>query len=67
MPVTFTDQSVLQFGMHKGKKFIDIPASWFLWLTTQPTYDKTTPLGQYIESNMDVLKAQDKADKQLRR
>lgn len=28
----FTDNDVIWFGKHKGKKLIDIPISWFTWL-----------------------------------
>jgi len=60
--VTFTDNTVWQQGMHKGKKLANIPASWFIWISSQPAFDPTGPLGRYINDNKAALEAQAKDD-----
>lgn len=48
------DNSVMSFGLHQGKKLIDVPAKYLMWL-----YDnnKCNPsLREYIEFNIDVIK-----------
>lgn len=69
--VIFTDASAMPFGTHKGKALIDVPASYFIYLRDQPTWNKRTPLGVYIEDNLQVLQQQVKEaarnDKFLRR
>lgn len=52
--IEYTDESVITFGLHKGKRLIDIPASYLIYL-----YDNgltNGPLGDYIKENMDVLR-----------
>lgn len=49
-----TDESIMPFGIHKGKRLIDVPAQYLIWL-----YDNNKcsgPLKDYIEDNMDALK-----------
>jgi uncharacterized protein (DUF3820 family) len=60
MPVTYTDSSQMPFGIHQGKKLIDVPAKYLLYLWDSPTFDKKSTLGLYIEDNLQVLKSQDK-------
>lgn len=65
--VTFTDNSILNFGMHKGERLIDVPADYLLFISSNSGWNKLSPLGRYITSNMDVLKSQDNTNKNLRR
>lgn len=53
-----TDASLMPFGIHKGKRLIDVPAKYLIWL-----YDEkkcSGPLKDYIEGNMDALKKEAK-------
>jgi uncharacterized protein (DUF3820 family) len=55
------DSSLMEFGIHKGKKLIDVPASYLIWLYDN---DKCSwALKEYIRENMDVLKSQAKTNK----
>jgi len=48
------DDSIMPFGIHKGKKLANVPASYLLWLyDTNKAHGK---LKEYIIQNMDVLK-----------
>lgn len=52
------DESLMPFGEHKGKKLIDVPASYLLYL-----YDQNKCYGElkeYIEDNLDVLNEEKK-------
>lgn len=64
------DDSKMTFGKaHQGKKMIDVPASYLLWV-----YDTIKPiapnkrnltqkhLAEYIEDNMEVLQKQNKEE-----
>ena len=47
------DCDLMPFGIHKGKKLVDVPASYLLYL-----YDDDlthAPLREYIKDNYDVL------------
>ncbi|WP_262246971.1 putative quorum-sensing-regulated virulence factor [Parapedobacter soli] len=49
-----SDASLMPFGIHKGKRLIDVPAKYLIWL-----YEENKchgPLKDYIEDNMDALK-----------
>ncbi len=47
------DESVMLFGVHKGKRLIDIPGKYLLWLLdNQKAHGE---LKKYIEDNLDVL------------
>ena len=53
-----TDDSILEFGnLHKGKKLINVPASYLLFVY-ENNYNTGKALRAYIEDNMDVLKKQ---------
>lgn len=54
--MTYTDNTPMPWGKHKGKKLANVPADYLLWL-----YDhdlKVGPLRAYIEENMDALKSE---------
>jgi uncharacterized protein (DUF3820 family) len=69
--VTYTDFSQMPFGIHQGKKLINVPAAYLLYLWELPTFDKSGALGRYIQSNLEALKIQkkeeDRKDKFLRK
>ena len=53
-----TDESIITFGKHEGKRLIDVPADYLIWIYENnkcPGYFR-----KYIEENMDVLKSQAK-------
>ena len=51
-----TDQSIMTFGAHKGKKLIDTPGSYLLWIkhNIKPN-SSNTDLHEYINDNLQVL------------
>ncbi len=67
MPVEFTDRTKMPFGAHKDKTLEEVPASYLLFLRGQSGWNKMSPLGRYIEDNLDVLQQQERRDKNLRR
>jgi uncharacterized protein (DUF3820 family) len=55
------DKGIMPFGMHKGKALANVPADYLLFL-----YNENKLYGalkQYVESVMDVLKADVKRSK----
>jgi uncharacterized protein (DUF3820 family) len=52
-----TDESIMPWGIHKGKKLANVPAAYLLYL-----YDEKKVIWgevfNYIKDNLDVLKAQ---------
>lgn len=59
----YNDSTLMTFGKFKGKKMIDVPAVYLLWL-----YDNGCDhpgVMQYIQDNLDVLNKQ--AGKNYRR
>jgi len=47
------DNSIMPFGMHKGKKLANVPAGYLLWLYNSGK--AKGDLAAYIKENMDVL------------
>ena len=45
------DNSLMPFGQHKGKKMIDVPAPYLLWI-----YEQNFDVMVYIRENMEVLR-----------
>lgn len=57
-PHIVTDQEILNFGKHQGKRLIDVPADYLIWIYENnkcPGY-----IRKYIEDNMDALKLESK-------
>lgn len=55
----FTDDTIMQEGLHAGEKLANIPADYLLYL-----YEKkkcNNELMQYIEENLEVLKQEMKS------
>jgi uncharacterized protein (DUF3820 family) len=53
MQTKLTDESIMPWGIHKGKKMANVPASYLLWL-----YNNDKCFGNvkfYIKENLDVL------------
>lgn len=51
-----TDESIMPFGVHKGKKMANVPAHYLNWL-----YENNKCYGevkQYIKDNLDVIKSE---------
>ena len=53
-----TDASLMPFGVHKGKRLIDVPGAYLIWLHENNKCSR--PLKDYIEENMDALKKEAK-------
>ena len=62
-----TDNSIMPWGKHKGKKLANIPNDYLLWLRDE--IQKTVPIRrsldnkellEYIEDNMDVINKETK-------
>lgn len=53
----FTDESLMPFGQHKGKKLVDVPAKDLIWLYEN---EKSGKITEYIKENLEVLKVQAK-------
>ena len=52
--MALTDESLMPFGAHKGKRMIDVPASYLMWL-----HDNNRASGlvkEYIDDNLQALK-----------
>lgn len=50
------DNSIMPFGMHKGKQLCNVPASYLLWLLDQQWARSDWPLLiEYIRDNKSVL------------
>lgn len=51
----WTDNTLMPWGVHKGKKLSELPASYLLWLYEQ-TWIKDWPgLHAYLKKNEDLL------------
>lgn len=50
----YTDDTIITFGAHKGKKLSEIPDQWLYWLSSQNVTDKR--LRVYIDANLDAIK-----------
>ncbi len=53
-----TDNDIMPFGMHKGKKLRDVPASHLMWLHMHEPWMRQHKHGKlfvYIDNNMPIL------------
>lgn len=55
-----TDQSIMPFGKYAGKKLIDIPAWWWLWMLAEKKL--FGPILDYANDNKEVFEAELKRD-----
>ena len=51
----FTDDDIMLFGSHKGKKMRDVPARYLDWLRDQAWLSKWPRIKAYIEKNESVI------------
>jgi uncharacterized protein (DUF3820 family) len=51
-----TDESLMPFGMHKGKKLANVPPEYLIWISEN--FKINSDLKKYIKENMDVLKTE---------
>lgn len=56
-----TDNSLMPFGIHKGKALANVPAKYLLWLYKEGKCG--FELRRYIEENIAVLKEEIERDK----
>lgn len=54
----YTDETVITFGVHKGKKLANVPADYLLFLHREGKC--SAQLKEYIDDNMEVLKKEGK-------
>lgn len=52
MPTTFTDNSIMPFGIHKGKALANVPNDYLLFLHDR---GKMGQLETYIKDNYDAI------------
>lgn len=55
MNTPLSDESPMPFGMHRGKRMEDVPASCLLWLWEEGHWDKPGPLHDYIANALTAL------------
>lgn len=54
-----SDDSLMPFGMHKGKKMQDVPIEYLHWFWNK-NHDRSHPLNVYIKESLDGLKMENK-------
>ena len=52
----YTDATIMPFGKHKGKKLIDVPAHYLIWLYEFNEPLRHEQLKEYIQDNLQALK-----------
>jgi len=50
------DNTIIRFGMHKGKPLGEVPADYLMWLYNEK--DCPNDLKEYIEDNMEALESE---------
>jgi uncharacterized protein (DUF3820 family) len=51
-----TDNTIITFGKHRGKKLVDVPANWLLYAWDNfDRHGNREELMDYIEDNLDVI------------
>lgn len=63
--MVINDDYIFPFGQHKGKKIVNVPASYLLWLFDQPDFRKSTvnhnkEIYWYIKENQTLLEKEAK-------
>lgn len=54
----FTDESIMPFGAHKGKKMANIPADYLVYIYDNFSFSYYPEVKKYIKDNLDVLKSE---------
>ena len=52
-----TDDDLMPFGKHQGIPLKDVPDDYLLWLYNQDIHPKYSDLEDYLEENIDSIKA----------
>lgn len=55
------DTDLMPWGVHKGKRMIDVPASYLRWLIESNKC--SGEVKKYIEDNLDIINVQAKLNK----
>jgi len=50
----FTDTDIMPFGKHKGKRIVDVPDKYLLWLYFEGK-SIPEPISNYIRDNLDAI------------
>lgn len=50
-----TDETIMPFGQHKGRKLANVPACHLLWLFDNNKLENYPGIKEYIEENYDIL------------
>lgn len=50
-----TDETIMPFGQHKGRKLANVPAGYLLWLFDNNKLENNPDIKEYIEENYDIL------------
>lgn len=58
--MTYTDETLMPFGKHKGTKLANVPASYLLWWNDNCKRDDWRDLQAYIKENQQVLEKEAK-------
>lgn len=58
----YTDETILTWGKHSGKKLANIPANYLLWLFENKKANLDGKLKRYIEQNLDILNLEQKKE-----
>ena len=54
MPLT--DDDLMPFGKHRGRRLEDVPARYLLWLWDEGWHQRTgEPLGAYLKDSLNAL------------
>lgn len=61
--MTYTDETEMPFGKHKGQKLANVPASYLLWWFDECKRDDWRDLQAYVKDNLQVLQVQAKSEK----
>lgn len=61
--MALTDNSLMPYGTHKGKRMEDVPAKYLLWLYDNDKCSKDVKA--YIEDCMDVLEKEVKEEEKF--
>lgn len=59
--MTYTDETLMPWGIYKGNKMANIPADYLIWLYDNNKCDKY--VRSYIEENLDVLRVEVKQNR----
>ena len=50
-----TDETVMPFGVHKGKKLANVPADYLIFMYDEGRLKNNKDIIEYVEDNYDIL------------